>query len=89
MSPLTLACAIPLDAAASVFSEENIHVEAHHSNVGYELVQSLPWRTSRIGRGEFRSPAPTLGRDNAKVFGEVLGMSESEIRALQDERVIY
>ena len=39
--------------------------------------------------GELRWPAPVMGQHNAYVFGEILGLSESEIAQLTEEKVIY
>lgn len=35
-----------------------------------------------------RTPAPTLGQDNVDVYKRLLGLSEAEIEALREERVI-
>jgi crotonobetainyl-CoA:carnitine CoA-transferase CaiB-like acyl-CoA transferase len=35
-----------------------------------------------------RAAAPTLGQHNAEVLRELLGLSEAEIKALQDDGVI-
>jgi benzylsuccinate CoA-transferase BbsF subunit len=71
------------------FRDRGVFTEAHHDSVGYELVQALPWKTTRIGRGQFRRPAPTMGRDNHIVFGEMMGMPDSEIEVLKERGVIY
>src|SRR5690606_10260231 len=71
------------------FRQRGIHIEAHHSEVGYELVQGLPWRTARSGRGEFRMPAPHLGRDNEHVYKNLLGLSEREISELEQKGALY
>ena len=34
-------------------------------------------------------PSPCLGEHNDYVFGEILGMPEDQLKALQDEKVIY
>ncbi len=70
------------------FRDRGVFVEAHHDAVGYELVQALPWKTARVGRGQFRRPAPSMGRDNHIVFGEMLGMTELEIQQLQERGVL-
>jgi crotonobetainyl-CoA:carnitine CoA-transferase CaiB-like acyl-CoA transferase len=40
-------------------------------------------------RGDVYRHAPLLGQDNNYVFAELLGLSEKEIRKLQEEKVIY
>lgn len=52
-----------------------------------KLVPALPWHMSR---SESRyAKAPNLGEDNAYVFGEVLGLGKAELRALEDDQVVY
>lgn len=75
--------------ASEHFRQRRVFTEAHHDSVGYELVQALPWRTVRSERGTFRRPAPYMGRDNRTVFGEMLGMTEAEIEALEAKGVLY
>jgi len=58
------------------FFVEVDHTEAgrlKHAGAPYKLA-GTPW--------EIRSPAPTLGQHNRQVFGERLGMSETEISSL-------
>jgi formyl-CoA transferase len=39
--------------------------------------------------GAVRSPAPTtVGQDNAEVYGELLGLDETELKALKDKAII-
>jgi crotonobetainyl-CoA:carnitine CoA-transferase CaiB-like acyl-CoA transferase len=71
------------------FRDRGVFTEAHHDAVGYELVQALPWKTARVDRGQFRRPAPYMGRDNKAVFGDMLGMSDAEISALQQKGVLF
>ena len=52
------------------------------------VLPTLPWRFD--GGADFQlEPAPELGRDSAYVYAELLGMSQSEVDALIEERVIY
>ena len=48
----------------------------------------LGWRF-QDGPGPHQSPAPLLGQDNGYVFGNLLGLSETEIARLTEEQVIY
>jgi H+/Cl- antiporter ClcA len=47
----------------------------------------LPWLAGKEWRGR-SSPTPAIGADNAYVFGEILGVSESRQRELQAAGVI-
>ena len=49
---------------------------------------TLPWRFD--GSPDFHlGPAPELGHDSGYVYSELLGLSDAEIEALIEERVIY
>jgi crotonobetainyl-CoA:carnitine CoA-transferase CaiB-like acyl-CoA transferase len=62
-------------------------VETHHPLTGRVRMVGVPVRFSDTP-GAVRSPAPHLGEHTAEVLREVLGMSEAEITALRDRRVI-
>lgn len=47
-----------------------------------------PFNLSDSGKGNYTHP-PELGEHNNYVFGELMGMSDEEIRRLEQERVIY
>jgi crotonobetainyl-CoA:carnitine CoA-transferase CaiB-like acyl-CoA transferase len=49
---------------------------------------ALPWKLSESGRGKFTHP-PSVGEHNSYVFGEIMGMSDEEIKRLEKEQVIY
>jgi benzylsuccinate CoA-transferase BbsF subunit len=53
-----------------------------------ELIPGIHWHFSRSA-GSIRRPAPCLGGDNEYVFGELLGLSKEEIKALERQQVIY
>lgn len=59
----------------------------HHPTVGPLPLPSLPFRYSGIS-GWLRSPAPTLGQDNARILGEVLGLSAEALAELEADGVI-
>jgi crotonobetainyl-CoA:carnitine CoA-transferase CaiB-like acyl-CoA transferase len=71
------------------FRERGIHVEASHPKIDYEVLQGLPWKTARAGRGEIRRAAPLIGQHNEFVFGELLGLSQDAIAELVEQKVIY
>ena len=58
-----------------------------HPVVGAMPLPSFPFRFAGIERW-LRTPAPTLGRDNERVLGQILGLSASELRELEAEGVI-
>lgn len=52
------------------------------------VLPTLPWRFDRSPDFQL-GPAPELGHDSAYVYSELLGLSDAEIEALVEERVIY
>ena len=58
-----------------------------HPTVGPLPLPSLPFRYSDISHW-FRSPAPTLGQDNARVLGDALGLSTEALAELEADGVI-
>jgi benzylsuccinate CoA-transferase BbsF subunit len=59
-----------------------------HQEMGPSPYEGLEHRLSRTP-GELRSAAPTLGQHNEEIFGEMLGLSTSEIEQLKQEQVIF
>ena len=57
-----------------------------HAITGIHEIPTLPFRFSRVA-GWLRSPAPTLGRDNQAVLGE-LGYSPAAIEGLQQSGLV-
>jgi crotonobetainyl-CoA:carnitine CoA-transferase CaiB-like acyl-CoA transferase len=58
-----------------------------HPVAGRMPIPSYPSRYASVALW-LRTPAPTLGRDNALVLSGVLGLSEEELRALEADGVI-
>jgi benzylsuccinate CoA-transferase BbsF subunit len=58
-----------------------------HSAMGEVRVDGLPVHFSETD-WEISKAAPTLGEDNDYVFGEILGLTQSEIGALRADKVI-
>ena len=58
----------------------------HH--LGREVIYGMPWKLDKTPGG-VRTPAPSVGQDNDQVYSEVLGLTIDEIRALEEEKVIY
>ena len=66
----------------------DVYVPLEHPVTGMEYVTNVPWKMSETPGGIYR-PAPQLGQHNDYVFKELLGMSESEIEQLENEKVLY
>ncbi len=58
-----------------------------HPVVGTLPIPGQPFRYERVGSW-VRSPAPTLGQHNREILGELLGLSDAELEALAEEKVI-
>ena len=58
-----------------------------HPVVGAMPLPSLPFRYASVDRW-LRTPAPTVGQDNERVLGGVLGLSPEEINDLEAGGVI-
>jgi crotonobetainyl-CoA:carnitine CoA-transferase CaiB-like acyl-CoA transferase len=67
--------------------EYNYFKEMEHPEIGRIAYENVPFKLMDTP-GEARWPAPTLGQDNAYVFGEILGLSKEEIQKLEEDDVI-
>ena len=65
-----------------------IYSNVVHPIVGEEIVYSNPIKLSETP-AKVRRAAPLLGQDNRYVFGQLLGLSESEIAKLEKENILY
>jgi len=70
------------------FKERKLAVEVEHPSMGKQVVLGPPWRLSETPAKVTRA-SPTIGEHNEYVFGELLGMPNSEIEQLVEEQVIY
>jgi benzylsuccinate CoA-transferase BbsF subunit len=68
-------------------AERGVFQTVKHPVIGENWVISPPWKLSATPGGIHRH-APLLGEHNAYIFGEILGLSMEEIRALEEEEVI-
>jgi crotonobetainyl-CoA:carnitine CoA-transferase CaiB-like acyl-CoA transferase len=59
-----------------------------HPVVGEHRIDGMPAALSRTP-ATFRRGAPTMGQDNAYVYGELLGMGAEEIARLEEEQVLW
>jgi len=62
--------------------------ELNHHEAGKRIQPGIPVRMSNVQKFNYGSP-PDLGQHNNEVFGGILGLSEEEIRALTNDKVIY
>ncbi|MEE9285730.1 MAG: CoA transferase [Dehalococcoidia bacterium] len=87
-------------AAAVVATLEDVYLDPHdrHRRTSLriedprldeaDVVHGIPWHLSETPGAIFKL-APAMGADNQRVFREMLGMSDDEVRRLVDEQVIY
>ena len=67
--------------------ERGFFIELDHPQMGKTVSDGTPIRLSATPPGYSR-PAPLPGQDNAYVYGEILGLSKSEINELKKQGVI-
>lgn len=68
--------------------ERGVFLQVQHPELGADWVIAPPWRLSETPAA-VRSCSPLLGEHTHSVFGGLLGMSGEEIRALEEEQVVY
>ena len=66
--------------------KRGIFIEQNHPVAGKTIVYRSPWKSALTAKNP---PAPCLGENNNYVFKELLGMSDAEITALIDSKVIF
>ena len=69
------------------FRERGSWTEVSHP-FGVETVYGIHWKLSETP-GRVRRAAPLMGQENDRIFGELLGIPEDELRRLESEKVIY
>lgn len=65
-----------------------LFTEVDHPALGKQVVMNPAWKLSETP-ARIRKAGPLLGEDNADVFGNLLGMSEEEIKKLEEAEVIW
>lgn len=68
--------------------ERKVFQQVDHPVIGKDWVISPPWKLSETP-ATIRRHAPLLSEHNQYVFCELLGMSSEEVKALEEEQIIY
>ena len=85
--------------AGPVLDSTELHEDRHlwewgywwkinHHEVGERILPGMPVKMSNVPEMNYSLP-PDVGEHNREVFGKLLGLSDKEIAALMDEKVIY
>jgi len=69
------------------FKFRDYFVDLAHPEAGVLTYTGLPFLYSDMPRNE-PTPAPTLGQHNPEVYGEILGLRESDLTELRDRGVV-
>ncbi len=82
----------PASTLSDLVNSEHLKARGFFVNIAYPQAGTItqpgaPYKLSQTP-WEIRSPAPTLGQHNEAVFGGRLGLSSSEMAALQAEGII-
>jgi benzylsuccinate CoA-transferase BbsF subunit len=70
------------------FRERGLYADIDHPALGAEPIFNLMWNLSRTP-STIRRHAPLMGEHNQQVFCGILGMSEQEVKSLEEAQVIY
>jgi crotonobetainyl-CoA:carnitine CoA-transferase CaiB-like acyl-CoA transferase len=82
----------PVSTMADLFASEHLKSRGFfavvdHPNAGAFGYPGAPYKLA-LTPWEIRRPAPLIGQHNAEIYGQQLGMTETDLRALRDEGVI-
>lgn len=83
--------ASPVLSVPEVLADPHLRARGFFENVSHSIagdweIEGPHWRMSE-SPGHVRLPAPAFGEHNAYVFGELLGLSDGEIAALEAEGI--
>ena len=70
------------------YQHRNIHQEVIHPLLGKEILFTVPWKLNKTP-GTIRKSAPLLGEHDTYVYETILGLSQEDIKKLEEEKVIY
>ncbi|MCH8298397.1 MAG: CoA transferase [Chloroflexi bacterium] len=69
------------------YKDRGTFVTVDHPQVGPKQYPGIPWKMSATP-GQVRWPSPTLGQHNREVYGELLGLTGTEIGQLEKSGTI-
>ena len=69
------------------YKNRGTFVTVNHPQVGPKQYPGIPWKMS-VTPGRVRWPSPTLGQHNREVYGELLGLTGTEIGQLEKSGTI-
>ena len=69
------------------YKDRGTFVTVDHPQVGPKQYPGIPWKMSATP-GQARWPSPTLGQHNEEVYGELLGLTGTEIGQLEKSGTI-
>jgi benzylsuccinate CoA-transferase BbsF subunit len=70
------------------FRERGLYQDIQHPSLGEEPIFNLMWKLSQTP-STIKRRAPLLGEHNLEVFCGILGMSEEEVKALEEYQVLW
>ncbi len=85
--------AMPSFCATEILEDPHVKVRGLLTTVEHPLLKTQhvfnpPWKLSETP-ATIRKPGPCLGEDNVEVFTTLLGMSEEEVKQLEEEKTLY
>ena len=85
--------AMPSFCATEILEDPHVKARGLLTTVEHPLLKTQhvfnpPWKLSETP-ATIRKPGPCLGEDNVEVFTGLLGMSEEEVRRLEEEKTLY
>ena len=85
--------AMPSFCATEILEDPHVKARGLLTTVEHPLLKTQhvfnpPWKLSETP-ATIRKPGPCLGEDNVEVFTTLLGMSEEEVKQLEEEKTLY
>ena len=85
--------AMPSFCATEILKDPHVKARGLLTTVEHPLLKTQhvfnpPWKLSETP-ATIRKPGPCLGEDNVEVFTTLLGMSEEEVKKLEEEKTLY
>ncbi len=69
------------------YADRGTFVTVDHPQVGPRQYPGIPWKMSATP-GQVKWASPTLGQHNSQIYGELLGLPQDAIAALEEQGVI-